>query len=68
MTKIKRVQISEGEGRQALLEKLDKQLKNERITAGRYLVVIAKISEGTQVRVRPRVTRKRKKASSKKRT
>ncbi len=59
MSKIKRVDVAEGGGRHALLKGLNEELKNERITSGRYLVVIAKVPDDWQVKIRPRATRKR---------
>jgi hypothetical protein len=59
VSKIKRVNVEEGGGREALLDGLEEELKNERITAGRYLIVIAKIPDDWGVKIRPRATRKR---------
>ena len=59
MSKIKRVDVAEGGGREALLDGLKEELKNERITSGRYLVIIAKVPDDWTVRIRPRATRKK---------
>jgi hypothetical protein len=59
VSKIKRVNVEEGGGRKALLDGLEGELKNERITAGRYLVIIAKVPDDWTVGIRPRATRKR---------
>jgi hypothetical protein len=59
MSKIKRVDVKKGGGREALLEGLNDELKNEKITKGRYLIVIAKIPDDWGVKIRPRATRKR---------
>jgi hypothetical protein len=59
VSKIKRVNVEEGGGREALLDGLEEELKNERITEGRYLVVIAKVPDNLTVRTRPRATKKK---------
>jgi hypothetical protein len=59
VSKIKRVDVKKGEGREALLDRLKDELKNERITEGRYLVVIAKVPDNLTVRIRPRATKKK---------
>ena len=57
MSKIKKIEVEEGGGRDALLSALGQSLTHERITAGEYVVVITKIPPEWQITVRPRATR-----------
>jgi len=59
VSKVKKVKIVEGGGRAAFLDALDDSLRNERITAGEYIVVISKVPQEWQINIRPRATRVR---------
>ena len=56
-SKIKKVKVKEGRGRRGLLEGLEDELKNERITEGEYIVVISKIPENWNVSLRRKAIR-----------